>query len=162
MITSAAAIAVIASVKGRRQHPLDFFCAGFWEGTRALGRGISTSAGRFGAGAGFVGIFFPISSALLEGRTRVGVFDVGLLVLGPIFWAILSALLTGRTLVGVFGVGLLAFEPIFPAILSALLTRERPFVFVGTEFPGIFPVIFSALLTRFRPLRSFIAIFFFS
>ena len=95
-----------SSANGSRQHPPDFLCVGLAEGTRSLGRGISISAGRLDAGAGFVGIFFWISSALLEGRTRVGAFAVGLLVFGSIFRAISSALLVGLIRVGVFDAGI--------------------------------------------------------
>jgi hypothetical protein len=84
------------------------------------------------AGLG-AGIFFPMSSALLAGRTRA---------------AGVCSLTTGVV-------------SIFRATASALLILERPLLTgaASTAFSfEIFSAALSALLTRLRPVRSFIAI----
>lgn len=101
MMIRAAAIAAIASVNGSRQHPDLFFAVGLETGAGGTTRelaccGIGSIGRGLEAGLG-EGIFRLISSALLEGRTRVGTAAAEL---PGIFLLIPSALLVGRIRAG--------------------------------------------------------------
>lgn len=123
-----------ARVKGSRQHPDLFRETGITGITRELGCCGTGFTGLSAAGWG-AGIFFPISSALLAGRTRAGLAGAGLEVPG-IFLAISSVLLDGLT-----------------RECTACEASAGTLILAATS---------SALLTRLRPVLSFIAIIIYS